>query len=146
MLQFSPCRHVRIKPCSPLAGSEPHRLSCCTQVSVMPQYSSPGRSTLASCSPENRFSNLLQRLPMYRTTSSLRTFFKFFQENYIFPRSFRSSSSTKISAPFEKKHQRPLQDRFRPLHLVSGISCLSMFSLPRLGQFPKDRSQALFTP
>ena len=46
------------------------------------------------------------------------------------------SSSTTISA---EKHQRPLQDLFHPLHLMSGMSCLSMFPLSRRCQFSEGK-------
>ena len=54
---------------------------------------------------------------------------------YIIPsRSLRSSSIT-ISTPL------PLQDLFHSLHLMSGISCLSMFPLPRRCKFSEGKHQ-----
>ena len=60
-------------------------------------------------------------------TGSLYTTLAQILSSYIKPsRSLRSLSTT-ISAPLRKT----LQDLFHPMHLMSEISCLSMFPLPR---------------
>ena len=94
LLQFSSCRHIRIKSCSTSDGSEHPCSSCCTKVSVLPHHASSGRPALATCSPSNRFQNChncFHQQPSYLAQIIPR---------YTPSRSLRSSSSITISGSF----------------------------------------------
>ena len=89
--------------------------------------------------------SLTRGLPLDPTGASSHTILKarsttlaqIFPSYIILSRSLRSSSTT-ISAPM-RKTSIATSRFFHPLHLMSGISCLSMFPLPQRCQFSEGK-------
>ena len=99
LLQFSSCRHLRIKSCSPSVGSEHPSSSCCAKVSVLPHHASSGlhwlpvRHRINFKIASTAFKVLHHQQPSYLAQILPR---------YIPSRSLWSSSSLTISAPLRK--------------------------------------------